>query len=328
MEKTIAISIVALLLLSCLSVTSAQSSDLSIAQKATIYLVNSYNSTLHLFPETSANKVFYITSDNLLASYAIKNYNSTLYNEVTKSIKSYAINYSLPVDDDGLPISYKHEAVTGEVIQGSINDSDTFTLFNNSQYVILSEIANRTTTANAMGLADVSALKGISLCNQNLRDQAVEYYNQMMALWDGYGFNDDAHQDVNNNPNHVYATYKLGLAILLSNKLSINNGTLNERMISIIKACQLENGGIKTDYIFDGSSIIPSGLANTETTSIIAIANPSNQITQTPQPTINPSPTVPELSMIFPALILIAAIVTALMLKLKKQKSTQIFIPF
>jgi hypothetical protein len=134
----------------------------------------------------------------------------------------------------------------------------------------------------------------------------------MMTLWDGHGFADDAYTNINSSSYHIYATYKLGLALMLANKLGISNTQTTNVMLQTISDCQIKDGtqagGVRTDYTFNGA-IVPSGSANTETTSIIAIA--TSATTQTSTPTPSPSPNVPELSwlIIVPLLLAIFCVI-------------------
>lgn len=269
------------------TITGQQTDNQSISSKAVTYLINSYNYTMHLFPETSANTVFYITSDNLLAYYAIKDHNSTIADDLRVSLMGYTSVYNLPVGTDNLPISFKHEAIIGQALNGSIHDAIPHQLLvpNATGYTIYSERADATTVA-ATSYADILAIQGLSYCELNQSANAQTCYNQMMTYWDGHGFADDAYTNPNSSSYHICATYKLGLALLLSNKLDINNATLDEQMLNTIKTCQLDNGGVRTDYTFNGS-ITPSGSVNTETTAIIAIA------TSTLSQTSNGGPTPP-----------------------------------
>ena len=299
------------------TITGQQTDNQSISSKAVTYLINLYNYTMHLFPETSTNTIFYITSDNLLAYYAIKNHNSIIADDLRVSLMGYAGVYNLPVGTDNLPISFKHEAIIGQALNGSIHDAIPHPLIvpNATGYTIYSERADDTTVA-APSYADISAIQGLSDCNLKQYANAQACYNQMMNYWDGHGFADDAYTNPTSSTYHIYATYKLGLAILLSNKLGINNATLDTQMLNTIKACQLDNGGIRTDYTFNGS-IVPSGSANTETTAIIALATSSLE-TGTSTPTPTPSPTIPELSWLAIALLLIAPFCIALLTRPRK----------
>jgi hypothetical protein len=306
--------------------TGQQIDNESISSKAVAYLINSYNYTMHLFPETSANTVFYITSDNLLAYYATKDHNSTIAEDLRISLMGYAGVYNLPVGTDNLPISFKHEAIVGQALTGSIHDSITHPLQvpNATGYAVYSERADGTTVALPIN-ADILAIQGLSCHELKQGANASVCFNKMMAMWDGHGFADDAYTNNRSSSYHIYATYKLGLAILLSNKLDINNATLNAQMISTIKDCQLENGGIRTDYTFNGA-VVPSGLANTETTAIIAIATSTLQTsTQTPTPTPTPkatplaAPTVPELSWLVIVPLIIASFCSAIVIRLRKR---------
>lgn len=299
--KALTILVVVLLIgtASYSSTSSAQQIDnQDISIKAVTYLINSYNYTMHLFPETSSNTVFYITSDNLLAYYAIKDHNSTIAEDLRVSLMGYVGVYNLPVGNDNLPISFKHEAIVGQALSGSIHDAITHPLLvpNSTGYAVYSERADDTTVALPIN-ADILAIQGLSLCELNQTADAQNCYNQMMTYWDGHGFADDAYTNTNSSSYHIYATYKLGLSLMLANKLGISNAQTNTVMLQTISDCQIKDGpqagGVRTDYTFNGA-IVPSGSANTETTSIIAMATSATAQTTTPTP--SPSPTVSELS--------------------------------
>lgn len=245
----------------------------SVSSMAMNYLENSYNPILHLIPETKNSETYWMVSDNLLASYALRNYNQTMSNEINDTLKAFSACYNLPLDARGIMISYKHEALIGEILPSQFHAAQNYSLLNSTHYSLYTEVDNGTLMDDWKDYADLLALRGISDCNEGNTSASFDSYNLMMEKWDGKGFADSVFYK-----SSVYSTYKLGLAIILSNKLGISNSSVNDQMLGVIEACQVkegdEIGGIRTDYTINGTSIVPQGQSNTETTSIIAIANP------------------------------------------------------
>jgi hypothetical protein len=288
------------------SIVLAQTETISI--KAMKFLENSYNPILHLIPESSTSKTYWMVSDNLLASYALRDYNQTMSKEITSTLKAFSVCYNLPLDSRGIMVSFRHEALIGEVLPSQFYTSQNYSLLNSSYYSIYTEVDNGTLMTDWTDYADLLALRGISDFNKGNINESTDCYNLMMAKWDGLGFADKAFQN-----NSLYSTYMLGLATILANKLGISNVTVNNQIETVIDACQIkegnEIGGIRTDYAVNETSIVPLGLANTETTSIIAIA----------YPTTNSSPPMPELPATLAIAFLIATVIaTALVLQKRK----------
>jgi hypothetical protein len=248
-----------------------QPNDVSIASKAASYLAASYNSTLNLCPlvygDSELGNKYYICSDNLLAYYALQNYNKTISDEIKAEIIEYAANYSLPTTSEGLPISYKHESVIGEVLPSYFHDANDYYLVNASDYTVITEINNGTLTSTWEDYADLLAYRGLSLINEGNGGEAKVLYDAMNSTWDGYGFADAAFKA---DETKTYQAYKLALAIILRTRLGLPKPAIENNMTEIIKICQQENGGIVTGYYRD----LQTGghLANTETTALVIIA--------------------------------------------------------
>ena len=108
------------------SLAQTNTDTATIHQKAINYLINGYNnSSLHLIPETNESNTYWLVSDNLLAYYALRNDNPAISNEIANTLKTYVTSYNLPHDVNGLPISYKHEAVVGDILPAQLRNSDT-----------------------------------------------------------------------------------------------------------------------------------------------------------------------------------------------------------
>jgi hypothetical protein len=253
----------------------------STSYKANMYLANNYNPKLHLIAETNISQKYWLVSDNLLASHALKNYNQTISNDIDSKLKSIAAKYNIPTDLNGLPKSYKHEALIGDILsepfRNSSQENGTL-LVNGTNYSIVTEIDDFAIIEDWQKYSDLLALRGISLCNQKTPEAtalAKDYFYLMMNSWDENGFADRAYTDPNSTSYHVYQTYKLGLALILSNDLKIVNSSVNNKISSIITLCQNQDGGVITGYELRNGSIERSQFAttNTETTAILSLAD-------------------------------------------------------
>lgn len=259
----IAIMISGLILVSTVNFGTVHASPITI--NADEYLVSVYNATLKLLPETADNNVYWITSDNLLAYFALQNYNFDISNSIKNTIMAYASTYELPKDSNGLPIDYKHEVVIGDILTQQFGASNTYTLLNGSGYIVKAEVDNGSAMLDWQNYSDLVAYKGLSYYNQRDIQGATNEYNLMMQMWDGHGFKDHAY----NTTNGLYDTYKIALALLLAKDCQIQP---DEEMYNIISSMQDSNGGIHTQYTFDNSLTVV-GSVNTETTALVAIAN-------------------------------------------------------
>lgn len=248
-----------------------------------------YDSTLGLCSEVygkggnslgSLGQVFWICSDNLLAYYALKQYDENVSNTIDNTLRAYAKNYSLPTDSSGLPISYKHEAILGDVLPVGIprnpgnNTNGPFNYYklkNESSVIIGTEVNNGTSWNTWVNYADELAWQGLSCINQNNTAEAQAYYYSMMRMWDGYGFADAAYNGINTPQYGHYEPYKLALAIILRQRLNLPKPPQESTMDDILAACQGPDGGIATGYDKDWSTAGHN--ENTETTAMVIIAN-------------------------------------------------------
>ena len=233
----------------------------SVSLNAKKYLINSYNPSLKLIPETSDNITYWITSDNLLAYFALRNYDPEISNSIKESIATYANSFRLPTDLNNLPIDYKHEAVIGGILTQPFRNSSYCILQNNFGVNLKAELNNDTVMPDWQDYADWVAYQGLSSYNHGDKIEAAKNYQLMMKMWDGNGFKDKAFDP----EARLYDTYKIALALILAGDCGIQ---INEKMIEIIISMQDSNGGIHTKY---NSNLTIVGSINTETTSLIAI---------------------------------------------------------
>jgi hypothetical protein len=228
------------------------------------YLVNSYNSTMGLCYEYTGSNTYWLTHDNVLASYALQNWNRTIADNISETVKRLAKEYNLTISRICIPLDTRAEILLGYIANG-LNATETITLYIYHNSTIGTEIANNT-PANITGYADLLCYASLIEWRKGNNSTADQYYEEVKAMWDGSGFNDTA-----TKTKGYYATYKLGLFYLTSKTLG-ERFDFEKDLIERFSLCQLINGGFITDYYSNGS--FPSGAkTNTETTSIMLLAD-------------------------------------------------------
>jgi len=235
-------------------------------EKAYNYLVNSYNSTLGLCYEYPGSNKYWVTHDNVLASYALQNWNRAIADNITETVKRIAREYNLTISSAGIPLDTKAEVLLGYAID-FLSEFDNNPELNSSYYgsSLLSERATGI-PANFVGYANLLCYASLNEWRKQNYSGADAYYEQVKAMWDGKGFNDSAF----NSTLGYYATYKLGLFYLLSRTLN-KDFDFKKDLIERVWLCQVSSGGFKTDYLSSGG--FPDCQTNTETTSIILLAD-------------------------------------------------------
>lgn len=215
------------------------------------------------------SKRIYIASDNLLASYALSLLSSPLGEIVKKELEKYNKGF------DGL-----HEAILGVKIPdkfyGRKNEYIGFVFSKKFGPIeIFYEKPDKDKIINDWyNYADLLVYKALNyLLDGKLKD-AVDIYEKLMRMWDGWGF-----KDIVAIKSGSYGTYKVALGLFLSKKLekidrkiTENYQEAVEKMKKIILSLQDEKGGIITDYIVQEGNIVPIGDSNTETSSIVIIS--------------------------------------------------------
>lgn len=230
------------------------------------YLVNSYNSTLGLCCEYPGSNRYWVTHDNVLASYALQNWNRTIAGNITETFKRIAKEYNLTTNSADIPLDTKAEVLLGYTMS-FLSEFSNETELNSSYYgaSLLSENATGV-LAFFSGYADLLCYKSLNEWRRQNYTGAHSYYKQVEAMWDENGFKDDAY-----NRSEGYETYKLGMFYLLSKTLS-EDFRFKKDLVETIWSCQVNNGGFKTHYFSKGNPT-PNSKTNTETTSIILLAD-------------------------------------------------------
>jgi len=231
------------------------------------YLINSYNSTLGLCYENPEKKnVYWVANDNVLASYALQQWDREIADNITETIKRIAKEYGLPTSQTGIPLNCRAEILLGYNVDHFFIMTGLVTL-NSSYYgsVLKTEKANNSILDDFEKYADLLCYASLVEWRRQNYSGADYYYEKVKAMWDGNGF-----RDIVFNKTGYYATYKLGLFYFL-NKMTRNGSFVFERqLIERVWQCQDSNGGFKTDYYGNGG--FPVCQINTETTAIILLS--------------------------------------------------------
>jgi hypothetical protein len=236
-------------------------------ESAYSYLITSYNSTLGLcYENPEAKNVYWVTNDNVLASYALQQWNREIADNITETMKRIAKEYGLLTSQTGIPLNCRAEILLGYNVNYFFNETENITL-NDSYYnsILKTEKANNSIPPDFEQYADLLCYASLVEWRKENYSGADYYYEEVKAMWDGNGFRDAVFDKTG-----YYATYKLGLFYFL-NKMTRNGSFVFERqLIERVWQCQDFNGGFKTDYYGNGS--FPVCQTNTETTSIILLS--------------------------------------------------------
>jgi hypothetical protein len=236
-------------------------------ESAYSYLVNSYNSTLGLcYENPKAKNVYWVSNDNVLASYALQKWNREIADNITETIKRIAIEYGLLTSQTGIPLNCRAEILLGYEVDVFFNATELATL-NESYYgsILKTEKANNSIITDFENYADLLCYASLVEWRKQNYSGADYYYGKVKAMWDGNGFRDAPFYNTS-----YYATYKLGLFYFVNKMTRKGSFVFEKQLIERVWQCQDSNGGFKTDYYGNGS--FPVCQTNTETTAIILLS--------------------------------------------------------
>ena len=241
-------------------------------QAAADYLKANFNEELKLICESPDTpelaKTYWLVSDSLYASYALQPYYPDIAREIGFQLRN-VWNYN----EDALhgilfnhrlaPIPiYGTEAVIVE--EGPDNDGD-----GSPDYIIKTERLT-SETLDVYDYADRLCYQALAAAFHGNLDQANQYLNQAMGLWDGKGLADKVYRQ-----NGYYETYKLAMLYYTAKVLGrLDDLNFREDLLTIIFRLQADNGGFYTRYIWGdkGPEPYPGATTNSETTSLVIIA--------------------------------------------------------
>lgn len=255
---------------------SSSSESLTMVEKAVNFLVNEqFNQSLGLCREAPnvARNTYWLVSDNLWAWKALSMANeSGLSNaaqaeatadRINAKLAELSANYNLPTDSNGLPKSYAHEAVIGDIAPPPYNTSTDYTLYKDD-YVLNITMYNGTVMSDWAQYADLLLYAALSCHFQGNNTEALDYYQKATQMWIEA---DKGVQDI--TVKKTYDTYKVALLLYTSRMLGKSLVFESELVNKIYSQQNESNGGIVTNYYGNGTW---EGDANTETTSIAIIA--------------------------------------------------------
>ena len=258
--------------------------SLAKVEKAVDFILNKqYNQSLGLCREAPnvASNMYWLVSDNLWAWKALVLANvsglpnaaqaGATANKIKANLTELATKYGLTTDVNGLPISYCHEAVIGDVALPPYRTETNCTLYNGN-YILNATMRNGTEMPDWDQYADLLLCAALSYHWQGKDSMAISCCNNAIGMW-----NETSKGIQDKGTSETYSVYKLALLQYTSKLLRLDL-TFEQELVNRIYFQQRGDGGVITDYYANGTSV---GDANTETTAIVIIAllaKPSLQV--------------------------------------------------
>lgn len=216
------------------------------------FLTNLFDPTLDLLAEYRGAKVYWLYHDNYLAAKILKFSRPDLATRIEAAIHRFGVSQS-----------GKIEILFNEAPGGfPFHTYELLGVTNIAGKIIRTERVTAKPLKGWEGYADLLLMAALAK-EKTAPEEAKGYFERGLLLWDGRGFADPAFK-----ANHLYATYKLALAIftadLIHQPLPFRSDALQQLM-----KLQSASGGWITDYDHEGK---PRGLANVETTCIALLA--------------------------------------------------------
>ena len=234
---------------------------------AYLYLESSYNSTLGLCYEHPGSNTYYLSHDNALASYALQIWNREIADNISKTVEDLAALYGLETHSSGLLRDGRIDILLGYSYDDLKNIDTSF----EKDYlgsILKTEMVLDTNAQVIQGYADLLCYSSLIEWRKNNSFGAQIYYNACKGMWKGNGF-----EDLVFNSTGRYETYKLGLFYFLNKVIEADAFEFEEELIKRAWQCQNKtSGGFRTHYYANGT-FPQDSLTNTETTSIMLLAN-------------------------------------------------------
>jgi len=200
----------------------------------------------------SHNRIYWIYSDNLLATWVLKPYEPGISNRINQTIQSYNI-----------PQSRFFEVLFGEPIPTNISTAVQLVLRQDPDRVIMAEFHNSSIPLLWEQYCDTLIYQSLNLHLRGNRTGAEYYFFKAYKMWDGKGIFDLATKEKGE-----YANFKLALILYASKVLNLTIGNYT-RIEEKLWSMQQANGGITSLSDLNGN---PVGSANTETTSMTLLS--------------------------------------------------------
>jgi hypothetical protein len=232
--------------------------------KAHEYLANRYNPHYGLVRENEITDKYWLWSDNILAALALKDYNYSLYANITNTLRNFTQYHNIGFRSAWAALTDPTSIDQSSSFKSPINKNVThdiwYTDYNGSAELRCSDYA------------DIAFLKSIYFYEINKIDQSKACYDEGTAMFDGIGFKDKAFI----SDGFKYSTYKIALWKVASNITGFSGSNKASQVILKIQNMIIERaqnqitGGEYTHY---STNLIPGNETNVETTSIAIIAS-------------------------------------------------------
>jgi hypothetical protein len=238
------------------------------------YLISSYNSTLGLCYVYPGSDIYWLSHDNVLASYVLQNWNREIADNISKTVGELAVLYGLERHPSGLLKDGRVDILLG-CSYDSLKDINTTFERDYLGSKIKTETVENTNAQGIQGYADLLCYASLMEWRKQNYSGAQSYYDTFKEMWNP---STNGFEDVVFNITHKYETYKLALFYLLSKTIG-EDFQFKEQLIRRIWECQDANGGFRTHYTIaeigtqSYLSFPEDSCTNTETTSIILLAD-------------------------------------------------------
>lgn len=196
----------------------------------------------------SHDQIYYIYSDNLLATWALQPYEPQISNKINLTILSYKI-----------PESRLFEVLFGRTISMNISTGIQLVIEQRVDEIIMAEFHNSSTPLLWEQYGDTLIYQSLNDFLKGNRTGAEHYFDKAYRMWDGKGINDRFTENESK-----YANFKLALILYASKVLDIDIGNYTQ-IEQKLWSMQQSNGGVTSLADLRGN---PIGSANAETTSI------------------------------------------------------------
>ncbi|MEM2698348.1 MAG: hypothetical protein QXF17_03385, partial [Ignisphaera sp.] len=213
--------------------------------KAYSYIIAQYDPTINLVKENESIARYWLWTDNLLASHALKYKDLALSAKIANKIKEYTANYQVPFRH---PIAalFNQPAYFKPVTDTNITGN-----------IWASIASNEGEDLKCSDYADIAFLKSINYYHAKQYEESKACYEQGVSMFDGYGFKDEAFYA----DGEKYTTYKLALWKIAADITGYGDA---EEALQIIALMQdPATGGVYTHYKKDMSI---DSMTNVETT--------------------------------------------------------------
>jgi len=232
--------------------------------KAYEYLVSRYNAHYGLIRENENLDRYWLWSDNVLAARALKDYNYSLYANITNTIRSYIQNYHIEFHTAWTALIDPTSIVQQPSFESPINKNLTDKIWY-SDYGGSYELP-------CTDYADIAFLKSIYFYEINKINDSKTCYDQVINMFDGIGFKDKAFA----HDGYRYSTYKVALWKIATDIVDLSDSKEAKHIISslqnliLAKVQNNETGGVYTFYL---PNFLHSNQTNVETTSLAIMAS-------------------------------------------------------